>query len=99
MTQRQVMHIDGSRIHDRRSFESEFARKIGFGRVYGNADDEACNDAGARDELLVIHVHDYAGFKRRCPELAEALNECAASVNAYRIAHRTGPMLALAYDE
>jgi hypothetical protein len=45
--------------------------------------------------LLVLRLDDAADFQRRCPELYDALIDCAAFVNYRRLDVGKAPVLAL----
>ena len=105
---KRTVHIDGTQIHDRDSFHDEFARSLGFPGFYGRNMDAWIDCLTSADEddgmlavcvgpggVLTLQIDGYAGFKKRCPELALALHECAAFVNWRRIEVGDEPVLAL----
>ena len=82
--------LETKSITDWDSFHSEFARLMGFPDFYGHNMNawidcmSYLNDANAgmskiileNGEALVINVADTEGFKKRLPEIFEALVEC-----------------------
>jgi hypothetical protein len=49
----------------------------------------------AEGELVALRIDDAPDFERRCPELYQALSECAAFVNYRRVDRGGEPALAL----
>lgn len=105
------VHVDGSKITDWVSFHDHFADTFGFPGFYGRNMD-AWNDcmtylddpkAGmtsvhvAPGDVVVLCVSAVADFKRRCPEVFDALVECSAFVNWRRIEKGKQGILALSF--
>jgi len=107
----QNVQIDGSKISDWASFHDHFAAALGFPDFYGSNMD-AWNDcmtylddpeAGMTSvhvrpgDILVLCVSAVADFKKRCPEIYDALVECSAFVNYRRIDKGKQAVLALSF--
>jgi len=105
------VQIDGSKITDWASFHQHFSETLGFPGFYGRNMD-AWNDcmtylddaeAGmtsmhvAPGEVLVLSISEAAAFKKRCPEIYEALLECSAFVNWRRIEKGAPAVIALSF--
>jgi len=105
------IQIDGSKITDWNSFHDHFSETLGFPGFYGR-NMHAWNDcmtylddpeAGmtsvhvAPGEVLVICVSAVADFKKRCPDIFDALVECSAFVNYRRIEKGEHAVLALSF--
>lgn len=105
-----TVRIDGARIIDEASFHAVFAKAMGFPSFYGKnmnawVDCMTCVDdptAGmsrvvvAPGAVLTLIVDDASAMKARCPDVHEALLECAAFVNWRRIEGGGKAVLALA---
>ena len=108
-----IVRIDTRLITDWASFHDVFARLFGFPDYYGRNMDawNDCmtylNDPEASDtavkakpgEVVVLHLEHMIDFKKRCPELYEAIVECSAFVNYRRIERGNDPVLALSFFE
>jgi hypothetical protein len=107
-----IVEIPGGEITDWDSFHDVFAARCGFPDFYGRnmnawidcltyADD----DDGMRafvvppGDVLTFHVADVSTFAARCPDVYEALIECAAFVNFRRIDAGARPILALSFHK
>ena len=108
----QSVNIDGARITDWDSFHDQFAAALGFPAFYGRnmdawndcmtyLDDPAANLASVHvlpGEVLVLSISGARDFKKSCPEIFDALMECAAFVNYRRIEAGQRALLALSFD-
>ena len=107
-----IIQIDGSRISDWESFHTEFARIFGFPEFYGrnmnawlDCMTSLDEDDGMRSvtiqpgEILTVQINHYKDLKERCPEIAIAILECSASVNARRIEQGEPAALALSLGD
>jgi len=105
------VQIDGSKITDWGSFHDRFAEALGFPGFYGRNMD-AWNDCmtslDAPDDglssvhvgpgdMLVLCISGAGDLKKRCPEIYDALVECAAFVNYRRIEKGQQAVLALSF--
>jgi hypothetical protein len=105
------VQIDGGKITDWASFHQHFSESLGFPGFYGRNMD-AWNDcmtyvddseAGmtsvhvAPGDVLVLCVSGAGDFKKRCPEIYDALLECSAFVNYRRIEKGEQAVLALSF--
>lgn len=103
--------IDASRISDWDSFHDTFAKMFGFPGFYGRNMD-AWNDCMtylddpdgdmtsvhvAPGDVVVLCISGVADFKKRCPEIYEALIECSSFVNYRRIERDSPAVLALSF--
>jgi hypothetical protein len=103
--------IDLAEISDWQTFHAVFKAKLGFPDFYGanmNAwiDCMTCLDS-PDDGMTKVHapsggffclvLESAAEFKRRCPEIFEALVDCAAVVNYRRTEMGDLPVLLLSY--
>jgi hypothetical protein len=93
------------------SFHDHFAKNFGFPAFYGrnmNAwidcmssldapEDGLSSVHVAAGEVLVLCVSGAEGLKKRCPEIFDALIECAAFVNWRRIEQGEAAVLALSF--
>jgi RNAse (barnase) inhibitor barstar len=106
----QVVRIPTDRIIDWDSFHNVFAEALGFPPYYGRNMDAwidcltyADQEDGMRSvtvpegEVLTLELHDAGDLKERCPELYDAVIECAAFVNWRRIETGDPPVLALSF--
>ena len=105
--------IDLREISDWASFHAVFKGKMGFPDFYGknlNAwiDCMTCLDApedamtsvhAPAQGVLVLNLRAVADFKKRCPQIFEALVDCVSFVNYRRMELGDGPVLILAYHE
>jgi hypothetical protein len=105
--------IDLREISDWLSFHTIFKQKMGFPDFYGMNMDAwidcmSCVDVpedgmssihAPSSGVLVLALHSVADFKKRCPEIFEALVDCAAFVNYRRLEAGTPPVLSLSYFE
>lgn len=106
-----LVKLDTRRIKDRASFHDVFAETFGFPAYYGRNMDawidciSYLNDPEGTDnsvsagpgEIVVLQLDYVDDFAERCPELYDALIECAAFVNWRQIEAGSGPVLALSY--
>ena len=106
-----VIKIDTSRITDWNTFHDVFAEAFGFLDFYGRNMDAWIDcmsylddpEAGMttvhvpRGSVVTIHMEDGDEFAQRCPELYEAIIECAAFVNWRRVKEGEPALLALSY--
>ncbi|MGQ0801294.1 MAG: barstar family protein [Pseudomarimonas sp.] len=107
-----ILRIDSNRIVDVESFHAAFASSFGFPTFYGrnmnawidclsDLDDPGSGmttvhvDSG---QVLTLIIDNAQAFKRRCPDLFDALVEGAAFVNWRRVEAGQAPVLALALD-
>ena len=97
-----------SQIKDWESFHATFAQTLGFPDFYGRTMDAWIDcpiyeDDGMTDfpvgpgDVLTLQLEDCKDFRDRCPEIYEALIDCAAFVNWSRIKMGCRPILALSY--
>ncbi len=87
--------IRGSEIVDWTSFHDVFSASLGFPDFYGknmNAWIDCLTDL-SDDESLLIQTTDSCEFKKRCPEIFDALIECSQLVNQ----RSQRPLLAIAF--
>jgi hypothetical protein len=105
------VEIDGSKISDWESFHGCFSAALGFPGFYGRNMD-AWNDCmtsldkpeeglssihvGSGD-VLVLCIMEASSLKKRCPEIFDALVECAAFVNYRRIDEGDAAIVALSF--
>ena len=107
----QNIQIDGSKITDWDSFHDQFSTKLGFPGFYGRNMD-AWNDcmtylddpdAGMSSihvgsgDVVVLCISAATEFRKRCPEIYDALVECSAFVNYRRIERDAPAVLALSF--
>lgn len=105
--------IDLAEIVDWPSFHAVFKKTMGFPEFYGanmNAwiDCMTCVDAPEdgmssvhvlRDGVLVLALEAVADFKKRCPEIFDALVSSVAFVNWRRRETGAPPVLVLSYHD
>lgn len=105
------VQIDGSKITDWDSFHDYFSKTLGFPDFYGrnmNAWIDCMTSVDAPDDgmstvhvvtgdVLVLCISGATDFKRRCPEIYDALAECSAFVNYRRIEQGQQAVLALSF--
>jgi RNAse (barnase) inhibitor barstar len=103
-----IVSIDALEITDWNSFHDVFARVFGFPDFYGcnmNAWIDCMTDLDDSEdtmtsvhvqpgELLTIHLEYADDFRKRCPDMFEALVDCMESVNRRRVNH-TSPQPAI----
>ena len=103
--------IDLRQVHDWPTFHSLFKQKMGFPDFYGQNLDawiDCMTAVDAPEEkmssvhaplggVLVIVLQSVGDFKKRCPEIFEALVDCVAFVNHRRIERGDSPVLSLSY--
>lgn len=106
-----VVEIDTSGIVDWDSFHDVFAKELGFPDFYGRniaawidcmtyLDDPSAGMTqvhAPEGGVFVLALSDATGFAARCPEIFDALTECAAFVNYRRLEVGEPPVLALSY--
>jgi RNAse (barnase) inhibitor barstar len=105
------IHIAASKISDWDSFHDVFSDTFGFPDFYGRNMD-AWNDcmtylddpeAGmtsvhvAIGEVVVLCMSAIQDFKKRCPEIYDAIIECSSFVNYRRIERGESAVLALSF--
>lgn len=90
----------------------EFKRVFGFPDFYGRTmdgwidcmssladpEDGMTNIHCEKGNLLTLELHEARDLKERCPEIFEAITECAAFVNWRLIEAGEQPVLALSYN-
>ena len=99
-----------SQIKDWESFHDRFAQRLGFPDFYGRNMDawiDCLTYADTNDgmlaitappgDVLTLQLEDCREFAARCPEIYQALADCAAFVNWRRIEVGERPILALSY--
>ncbi len=105
------VQIDGSKITSWDSFHEQFSETLGFPGFYGrnmNAWNDCMTSLDAPEDglssihvasgdVLVICVSGAGEFKKRCPEIYDALVECSAFVNYRRIEKGAPAVLALSF--
>jgi len=108
-----IVRIDTRLITDWASFHEVFALLFGFPDYYGrnrNAWIDCMtylNDPVVKDtavsakpgEVVVLHLEHIIDFKKRCPEVYDAIVECSAFVNYRQIQCGKEPVLALSFFE
>jgi hypothetical protein len=111
MSQMKLVAIDTRRITDWASFHDVFAELFGFPNYYGrnmNAwvdcmtylnDPEVSDTAVKADpgEIVVLQLDGVDDFRKRCPELYDAIVESSAFVNWRQIEVGEGAVLALSF--
>ena len=107
-----VIRVDTRLIRDWKSFHAYFKELLGFPDSYGANMDAWIDCMSSLDspdhgmtrvhvqppEVLVLHLEDATDLKSRCPEILDALTECAAFVNYRRIELGESAVLALSFD-
>lgn len=105
--------IDLREIVDVPSFRAVFKREMGFPEFYGSnmsawVDCMTCVDApedrmsavhAPKDGVLVLILDSVGDFKKRCPEIFDALIGSAAFVNYRRMERGDPPVITLSYIE
>ena len=113
MTTHAEVSIDLREIHDWPSFHAVFKQKMGFPDFYGknmdawidcmtsvDAPEEKMSSVHApRDGVLVLVLQSVRDFRKRGPEIYEALIDCSAFVNYRRLERGGSPVLSLSYHE
>jgi hypothetical protein len=103
-----IVEVHLGQISDWESFHDVFARDLGFPKFYGRnmnawidcltyGDDSMTAFAFGPDDPMTLQLLDCKAFRKRCPELYEALVDCTAFVNWRRIEQDERPILALSY--
>jgi RNAse (barnase) inhibitor barstar len=106
-----IIRIDTKAITDWTTFHTIFAETFGFPDYYGRNIDAwidcmtYLNDADVTDtavkarpgEVVVLHLEHVVDFKKRCPEIYDAIIECSAFVNYRQIEVGSDPVLALSF--
>ncbi len=106
-----TVSIDASLISDWDSFHDTFAATFGFPGFYGrnmNAWNDCMTylddpDAGLTSihvtpgDVVVLCISEVTDFKKRCPEIYDALVECSSFVNYRRIETDAPAILALSF--
>jgi len=106
------VQIDGSMIADWDSFHDQFAATLGFPGFYGRnmdawidcmtyLDDPETDMTSVHvspGDVLVLCVSAVTEFKKKCPEIYDALVECSAFVNYRRIEMGEQAVLAMSFD-
>jgi hypothetical protein len=105
--------VDLREIVDVASFHAVFKRIMGFPEFYGanaNAWVDCMTSIDAPDErmstvhappggVLVLALHSVSDFKKRCPEVFDALVGMVAFVNYRRLEMGDAPVLTFSYYE
>ncbi len=105
------IQIDGSKITNWDSFHDYFAETFDFPSFYGRNMDAWTDcmtylddpEAGmtsvqvSHGDVVVLCVGAVTDFKKRCPEIYDALIECSAFVNWRRIEKGEPAVLALSF--
>ena len=103
--------IEAERISNWETFHDTFAETLGFPGFYGRNMDAWIDcmtclddpDAGLTSthvtggDVVVLCISGVDDFRRRCPEIYDALVECAAFVNYRRIEKGEPAVLALSF--
>lgn len=106
-----VIEVDLTSISDWPSFHASFAYAFGFPKFYGMnmhawVDCMTCLDDPTAEmtsvhvkegHVVTIQLRHADSFKKRCPELYEALVECSAFVNWRRLERGLEPVLCLSF--
>ena len=103
-----IVDVPLSNIADWDSFHTTFAATLGFPDFYGRnmnawVDCLTYEDDGMTafpidtGDVLTLQLQDCKDFRARCPEIYEALVDCAAFVNWRRIEMGERPILAVSY--
>jgi hypothetical protein len=106
-----IVEIDTDRIQDWETFHDVFAEAFGFPAFYGRNMDawiDCMTDLdepehgltevhAPRDGIVVISLTDATGLAARCPEIYDAIVECASFVNYRRMKLGDPPVLALSF--
>ncbi|HEV8284006.1 MAG TPA: barstar family protein [Chitinophagaceae bacterium] len=105
-----IINIDCNEISDWDSFHKYFKKLFGFPDFYGpnmNAWIDCLTYLDEEDGMskikieesttLTLQLENAESFKKRCPEIFEALIECSAFVNYRRIEMGDDPVLLLSF--
>lgn len=105
-----IVEVDLAPVSDWGSFHDVFAQALGFPDFYGrnlnawidcltyaDEDDRMRNVVVAAGDVLTLQLAGCKELRARCPEIYEALVDCAAFVNWRRIEVGDRPILALSY--
>lgn len=106
-----VVQVDTTRIEGWDSFHDVFSELLGFPRFYGRNMDAWIDCMTSIDEpadgltqvhapkggVIVLSLSDATGLAARCPEIYDAIIECAAFVNYRRMEVGESPVLALSF--
>lgn len=105
------IQIDADKIEDWESFHDLFSKALGFPNFYGRNMNAWIDCMTYLDDLnvgmtslhvvagdvLVICLSEARDFKKRCPDIYDALVECSAFVNYRRIEKGQSAVLALSF--
>jgi hypothetical protein len=102
--------IDTTKITDWNSFHQVFKDALGFPDFYGKNMDASidclssldediglCDVELLEDEMLHLHITNTSDFKRRQPDLLDALIECSAFVNFRYTETKDRPRVSLVF--
>ncbi|MFT4112930.1 barstar family protein [Silvibacterium sp.] len=103
--------IDCASIADWGSFHDCFAGAFGFPGFYGrnmdawidcmtsldSSEDEMSTIHCASGSVLTLQLENVTGFRERCPEIYDALIDCAAFVNWRKLEVGESAVLALSF--
>ncbi len=103
-----IVSVDCNKISDWKEFHSMFKKAFGFPDFYGNnmnawvdcmtcLDDEFPTVQIEEGASLTLELKNVRPFKKRCPEIYEALIDSAAFVNWRRIDIGQKPILMLSF--
>ena len=106
-----IVEVDLREVIDWDTFHDTFAREFGFPSFYGrnmnawidcmtsldDPEDGLSTVHAPPDGLLVLQLAHMKDLRVRLPEIANALEECAAFVNWRRLEVNEAPILALSY--
>jgi hypothetical protein len=103
-----IVEIDLGTVNDWDGFHDVFARALGFPEFYGRnmnawidcltyGDDSMTAFEFSPTDPLTLNLSGCKPFRQRCPDLFEALVDCASFVNWRRIDHGATPHLMLSY--
>jgi len=106
-----VVRIDGAAITDIESFHSLFATTLGFPDFYGRNMDAWIDCLSYLDDpaaqmtsihapqggVITILIENAEAMKGHCPDVFQAMNDCAAFVNYRRALKGNAPLLSMAY--
>jgi RNAse (barnase) inhibitor barstar len=107
-----IVTIDTSLIDNWEDFHTIFAKVMGFPDFYGrnmnawidcmtyidDPDDTMTTIHAPVNGVLVLNLEWMSTFRKRCPEIAKAIEECSAFVNHRRIEVGDPPILVLSYS-
>jgi hypothetical protein len=103
-----IVEVDLEQISDWESFHDVFAHDLGFPDFYGRnmsawvdcltyGDDSMTAFEFSPADPLTLQLLGCKPFRDRCPDLFEAIVDCAAFVNWRRIETGDAPLLMLSY--